>query len=340
MQKLYHTLYILEPKITIKKKGNALLALHEDDKTDHIPLEMIESIVIFSNATVEPEAYQLCAMNGIIVWFLTHSANVRYRVSGRINGNVIVRKKQYLLSESMDRIPAVKAMISAKISNSRFVLERFRRNHPEAQGDELKRISGILRDCEKRIDLLESAEEIRGVEAYAFKMYFEAFPYMILNSEPEFQFDNRNRRPPKDCMNALLSFVYTLLTVECVGALESAGVDPYVGFLHTDRPGKPSMALDLMEEFRPLTADRFVLRLVNLKLIDKTMFEKNKDGIYLDKKGKAVVLKEWSQMKQEKVSVAELNKMAPKGLFPHLQAQRLVRFIKGEVKEYQPMLGR
>lgn len=340
MQKLNYVLYVQESDIVIKKKGNALKIQYPDMSLDHIPLDMIEAIVIFSNAMVESDVCQLCAERGISIWFLNRSANVRYRVSGRINGNVIVRKNQCLLSESEERMPVVKAMIAGKVYNSRAVVDKFRRNHPEKGEAELKKIIAILKDSEEKIRLADSESEIRSIEAYASKCYFKAIGHMVLKNTDDFHFETRNRRPPRDNMNALLSFTYTLLMVECMGALESAGLDPYVGFLHTDRSGRASMALDVMEEFRPLIADRFVLRLINLGLVNGEMFEESNGGTYLDGKGKAVVLKEWTHMKQEKVYIPELEENVAKGLFPHLQAQKLVRFVKGEMKEYTALQGR
>lgn len=337
MQKLYHTIYVQEADIVIKKKGKALQVVYPDMSQAHVPLEMTEAIVIFSNAVVEPDACQLCAENRINIWFLNRNANVRYRISGRINGNVIVRKNQSILSESNERMPVVKAMIQAKISNSRSVIDKFSRNHPERAKKELKEIRDTLKKCELKIQNADSESEIRSIEAYASKCYFQGFSHMILRNEGTFQFTNRNRRPPKDCINALFSFTYTLLMIECIGALESAGIDPYIGFLHADRSGRASMALDVMEEFRPLLADRFVLRLVNLAMVNAEMFDHNKGGVYLNGKGKTVVLKEWWHMKQEKVYLSELNENVEKGLFPHVQAQKLVRFIKGETKEYLPI---
>lgn len=340
MQKLYHTLYVQESDIVIKKKGKALVIQHPDMTKDHVPLEMIETILIFSNAVVEQDVCQLCAESKINVWFLKRNAAIRYRIAGKISGNVLVRKKQCLLSESAECIPAAKEMIGAKIYNSRMVLDKFTRNHPEKEQETFAETIGILKDCEKKILDANEEKEIRSIEAYAAKCYFHAFSCMILKNEETFHFETRNRRPPKDCMNALLSFVYTLLMVECTGALESAGIDPYVGFLHTDRSGRASMALDIMEEFRPLLADRFALRLVNLGLLNGEMFERNEEGVYLNGKGKTVTIKEWNSMKKEEVYIPELEEYVPKGLFPHVQAQRLVRFVKGEAEEYLAMRGK
>lgn len=340
MKKLLHTLYIHEPDIVLKKKGRAIHAIYSDGQCDHIPLGMIENIIVFSKIKVEDEVFQLCADNDIDVWFLNGRAGLRYKVSGRIHGNVCVRKAQYLLSESSEKIAVSKNMINAKIRNSRFVLEKFKRNHPEIVSGEFCKAIQNLKECEEKIQFARNDCEIRNIEGYASRMYFQAFPDMILQKDEVFQFVNRNRRPPKDCTNALLSMVYTLLMIECASALECAGVDPYVGFLHTDRSGRASMALDIMEEFRPLIADRFVMRLINLRLVDKYMFEKKDDGIYLTSDGRSTVFREWNHMKQEKVKVENLDETIFKGLFPHIQAQRLVRFLKGETKEYEPMIGR
>lgn len=340
MQKLYHTLYVQEPDIVIKKKGKALQIQRPDMTKDHIPLEMIETIIIFSNAVVEPEVCQLCAENNISIWFLNRNANVRYRIAGRINGNVIVRKNQCLMSESAECIPVAKEMIGAKIYNSKIVLDKFTRNHPEKEPEVFTKTIEILKECEKKVALANEETEIRSIEARASKCYFQAFSHMILRNEETFHFETRNRRPPKDCMNALLSFAYTLLMVECMGALESAGLDPYVGFLHADRSGRASMALDIMEEFRPLIADRFVLRLINLGLVNGEMFEESKGGVYLNGSGRTVVIKEWNSMKKESVYVSELDENVPKGLFPHVQAQKLVRFVKRETEEYLAMRGK
>lgn len=340
MKKILHTLYILDSDLVVEKKNQALRILHKDGRNDHFPLEMIENIVVFSKIQIKEEVFQMCAEKGIDIWVLDGNARVRYRITGKFHGNVTVRKEQCLLSESREKIPVIKAMITGKIKNLQFVLAKFKRSHSDCERESMDLAIRKLKECEQKLQFAETEESIRAVESQAARIYFQVFPYMILRKEPEFQFTSRNRRPPKDPVNALLSYTYTLLMMECVTALESAGVDPYVGLLHTDRSGKASMALDMMEEFRPLLADRLVLRLLNLKMIKKDMFEQNKEGIYLNNIGKRLVIQEWRQMKEEKIFVEEIEEMVPKGLFPSIQAQKLVRFLKGELSEYTALTRR
>lgn len=255
-----------------------------------------------------------------------------------MKGNVLLRKRQYTLSDQKDTRTSLGAQILyGKIDNERRLLMRFARNHSEIE-PELNKTTRDLKNAAIKLKKFKSEEQLRGVEVLASKLYFGVFDRLILSDDPAFGFQGRNRMPPRDPVNAMLSFAYTLLASDCIHALTCVGLDPYVGFLHRDRPGKPSLALDLMEELRPLEADRLVLRLINLKAISGEMFEENDGGgIYLNFTGKRRFLREWNNEKTQEVFVPSLAQKIPMGLLPHIQARQLVKYIQGEITEYCPV---
>ena len=330
MIQLLHTLYITEPDTELRLKGEALRVIHGDGREDHVPLHLLSGIVTFSYGTVTQPVMAACAKRQIQICFLSQRGRFRFRVWGGTHGNVLLRRRQYLLTEA-ERLPIAAAMLRKKLENEALLLERARRNHPEHGGERLSAAEQALREYAAGISGETSGGVLLGAEGQAAKTYFDVFSDMILTEDEAFAFRGRNRRPPLDRCNAMLSFAYTLLTNDCISAAESTGLDPCVGLLHGIRPGKPSLALDLMEEFRPVMADRLVLRLINLRMVAPEMFRSlEKGGIYLDEAGKKVFLREWSRMKQREVRVPDMEKDVPIGLLPYLQAQRLARCIRGE----------
>lgn len=342
MMQLHHTLYITEPDVTLAYEKQALRITHTDGHSDHIPLHPLENIVSFSRGEASSALLTACAQRGIGVSFLTRSGQLRYQIAGPVRGNVLLRKQQYLLSEgATERLSLAASMIRGKIENAAWILARFRRNHPDLENEERESAERFLKSSADNIAEIQTDNQLRGIEGSAAKVYYQVFDSMLLTEDPAFHFYGRNRRPPKDPCNALLSFTYALLTTDCIQALASAGLDPYVGFFHGDRPGKPSLALDIMEELRPLLAERLVLRLINLQIMTSDMFESKEDGgVFLSQGGCKIVLQEWNRMKQKEVFVPEFTEKIPQGLFPHLQAQQLAQYLRKERSSYKPIRGR
>ena len=334
MLKLHHVLYITEPDIALKLDGRTVLACHADGRADRIPLHLLQGIVSFSHIPPTQALAKTCAWEGIGFVSFSENGRFQYRIVGASRGNVLLRKRQYLLSEdTAGRMELARSMIQGKIYGAAAVLHRYAKNHPELAV--LTPVEGRLKTLAGLAFAADEEPYLRGIEGIAAKEYFGVFDQMLRTSDPAFSFTGRNRRPPKDPCNALLSFTYTLLMMECVNALESAGMDPCVGFLHGDRPGKESLAMDMMEELRPMLADRFVLRLINLQMIRSDQFVPvEEDGVHLSPEGRRIVLREWSKMRQREVRLAEYDQTAPLGLLPFLQAQKLARFLRGECSAY------
>ena len=334
MLKLHHVLYITEPDIALKLDGRTILACHADGRADRIPLHLLQGIVSFSHIPPTQALAKTCAWEGIGFVSFSENGRFQYRIVGASRGNVLLRKRQYLLSEdTAGRMELARSMIQGKIYGAAAVLHRYAKNHPELA--DLTPMEGRLKALAGLVPTTDEETYLRGIEGNAAKEYFGVFDQMLRISDPAFSFTGRNRRPPKDPCNALLSFTYTLLMMECVNALESVGLDPCVGFLHGDRPGKESLAMDMMEELRPMLADRFVLRLINLQMIRSDQFVPvEEDGVHLSPEGRRIVLREWSKMRQREVRLAEYDQTAPLGLLPFLQAQKLARFLRGECSAY------
>lgn len=231
-------------------------------------------------------------------------------------------------------------MIVGKVFNSRWSIERTLRDHAyRVDAEKLKMVSNVLYDTLPKIDTVSGLDILRGIEGKAAEQYFSVFNDMILNQKDDFAFTTRNRRPPLDNINAILSFAYTILAGDCANALSSVGLDPYVGFMHGDRPGRTSLALDLMEELRPIVADRFVLTLINTKAIQASHFEKQKDGaVLLNEDGRKVFFGAWQNHKKETLTHPYLKEKIEWGLVPYIQALLLARTIRGDMDEYPPFL--
>ena len=340
MLHLWHTLYLTKPDIELHLDGQALRVVHSDGREDHIPLHSLNSIITFSYGPVSQNVMAACADKGIGLTFLSQTGRFRFRIQGRTQGNVLLRQRQYLLADS-ERLPVAAAILRGKIYNESLLLAKARRNHPEHGGERLKAAETALRSLAEILPGAMSADELRGIEGQAAKLYFRVFPELILTDDAGLRFSGRNRRPPKDPCNALLSFAYTMLAYDCLHAAESVGLDPYVGVLHSVRPGKPSLALDLMEEFRPVIAERLVLDLINLRMISSQMFQTtDEEGVHLTHAGRKVFLEERNRMRQRKIRIPGIDDRVPLGLLPYLQAQRISRFLRGEEEKFLPIARR
>lgn len=341
MRKLLNTLFITTPDIYLSLQGETVVVTHEETQLGRFPLHNFEAICTFGYAGASPKLMHACADKNINLTFLSRSGKFLARVIGGSKGNVILRKTQYRLSDSeIESAKIARNFIFAKISNQKWILERMARDYPlRVDVPIFKQVSSDLTATMKEILATEDLERLRGLEGQAATAYFKLFDQMILQQKDMFYFKNRNRRPPTDKVNALLSLAYTLLALDVAAALETVGLDAYVGFLHRDRPGRASLALDVMEELRGVMADRFVLKMINKKIIQTSDFVQKENGaVLLTEDGRRKFIKAWQERKQENLTHPYLNEKINWGLVPHAQAMLLARHIRGDLEEYPPFL--
>lgn len=341
MRKLLNTLFITQPDVYLSLDGKNVVLLKNDERLGRLPLHNLESIVTFGYTGASPALMGYCASENISIVFLTRSGRFLARVVGMSRGNVILRKKQYRISDSELRSAKIaKNFIIGKIFNQKSVIERMIRDHPlRVDVDYFKKVSDLLFNLVKEVRHVNDLDALRGLEGQASLIYFTIFNEMILQQKEDFYFHNRNRRPPLDNVNAMLSFAYTLLANDVAAALETVGLDAYVGFLHRDRPGRISLALDVMEELRSIYADRFVLSLINTKVINNEHFiKKENNSVIMTDEGRNKFLKSWHERKQEKITHPYLREKIPWGLVPYAQSLLLARYLRGDLDEYPPFL--
>lgn len=339
MKKLANVLYITTPEAWLTLDGENVVVKKDENTSMRLPLHNIENIVCFTWQGASPALMGACAERNIGLCFLTPNGRFQARVTGKVKGNVLLRKKQYDVSErTTESVPIAASFLLGKIANCRKVLERALRDHTMlVDVDALNSASSFMKETLKAIQTCKTTADLMGFEGSAAKIYFGVFDHLILQQRTDFTFKERTRRPPLDNMNALLSFLYTLLTNEVASALEVVGLDPYVGFLHRDRPGRPSLALDLMEELRPVFADRLALSLVNRKQISgKGFAQKESGGVLMDDETRKLVLTAWQERKKEEIVHPYLKERIPFGLIPHIQAMLLARYLRGDLDAYPP----
>ncbi|QBK25795.1 type I-C CRISPR-associated endonuclease Cas1c [Ureibacillus thermophilus] len=341
MRKLLNTLYVTTPDAYLSLNGENVVVSKGEEEIGRIPLHNLEGICTIGWAGASPALMYACAERNISLCFLSSSFRFQTRVIGESKGNVVLRKTQYRLSDDeKESVKIARNFIFAKVCNQKWILERATRNYPmRIDVPTFKESSKYLTEIMKRILVTEDLELLRGLEGQAANRYFQHFNELILQQKDDFYFHGRSRRPPMDNVNALLSFSYTLLANEVASALETVGLDAYVGFLHRDRPGRASLALDMMEELRSVIADRFVLNLINKKIINSKHFLKKESGaVLLTDEGRKIFLKAWQERKQEQITHPRLNEKIPFGLVPYAQALLLARFLRGDAEEYAPFL--
>jgi len=341
MKKLLNTLYVTSENSYLSLDGENVVILEEKKELGRIPLHNLEAIVSFGYRGVSPALMGGCAERNIGLCFLTPQGKFLARISGRIRGNVLLRQKQFeIANDDKASLGIARNCILGKVFNSRWILERATRDHClQIDVEKVKQASGYLKESLKRIVECQDMAVLRGYEGEAASVYFRVFNQLILQQKKDFTFDGRNRRPPLDNVNALLSFVYTLLTSSVASALETVGLDPYVGFMHTERPGRTSLALDMIEELRPVMADRFVLTLINKKMVTGKDFTKKEDGaVILSDKARKMLLTEWQNRKKEEIRHPYLDEKVEWGMIPFVQAMLLARYLRGDIDEYPPFL--
>lgn len=305
------------------------------------PLHTLEAIICFSYAGASPSLMGACAKRNIGLSFCSQSGRFLARTSGESNGNVLLRREQYRIADDLNHSCLVaRNFIFGKVHNSRGKLERTIRDHGiRVDQEAISHASALLKKTLPILRETTSLERLRGFEGETASVYFSVFPHLILNNKEDFEFRGRNRRPPLDPINAMLSFSYTLLASQCASALESVGVDSYVGFLHRDRPGRTSLALDLMEELRAPFADNFVISLINKKIITLKNFDTRESGaVRLTNEGRKLFLSKWQERKREIIKHPYLNEKVEWGMIPYVQALLLARYIRGDYEEYPSFL--
>lgn len=341
MRKLLNTLFVTTPDTYLALDGENIVIKKEAEIIKRYPLHNLEGVCTFGYTGVSPALMGFCADRNIALTFMTGSGRFLARVIGEDRGNVILRKEQYRISDDENRSALVsRNLIFGKIYNSKWILERATRDHPmRLDVDRIKRITSSLSETLTSVRQVEDLDVLRGMEGTVATQYFSAFNDLILQQKQDFVFRGRSKRPPLDKVNALLSFAYTLLSHEVSWALEAVGLDAYVGFMHRDRPGRASLALDLMEELRGVYADRLVLSLINKKMVTASGFYTKENGaVLMDPDTRNQVLKAWHDKKQEKILHPYLQEKISWGLVPYAQALLLARYIRGDLDEYPPFL--
>lgn len=341
MKKLLNTLYITSPDKYLSLDGENVVVLSGDSVIGRIPLHNLEGIVTFGYTGASPALMRTCAQNNISLSFMSKYGQFMARVTGETKGNVTLRREQYRIADDESRCTQIaKNFIIGKIYNSKWVLMRAIRDYSlRIDTEKFKSKTEFLSNSIKQIKNVSDTEQLRGIEGEAASVYFSVFDDLILQQKKYFFFNTRNKRPPVDNVNAMLSFCYTLLAGMCASALETVGLDPYVGFLHKDRPGRTSLALDLMEEFRSVMADRFVLTLINKKIVTESGFVKKENGaVIMDEDTRKAFLSAWQSKKQEVIKHPFINEKIEWGMAVHVQAMLLARFIRGDLDGYPPFL--
>jgi CRISPR-associated protein Cas1 len=334
-----NTLFVTTQGAYLSKDGEAVVVRVENETRLRVPIHNLESVVCFGQVACSPFLMGFCGKRGVSLAFFSEHGRFLARVHGPTSGNVLLRRQQYRSADDEAATAEIaRGVIAAKIVNSRAVLLRSLRDHPGAFGSEAVRAAAV-RLAQHVDDLRDGVplDSLRGTEGSAAKIYFEVFDHLIVQQKDDFFFRARSRRPPLDSMNALLSFLYAVLRNDIAGALESVGLDPAVGFLHRDRPGRPGLALDLMEEFRPVLADRLALSMVNLRQVSGRGFRRTESGgVVMDEQTRKAVLTVYQKRKQDEIIHPFLGERTTVGLLVHLQAQLLARFLRGDMDTYPP----
>lgn len=341
MKKLLNTVYVNNPDRYLSLDGENLVISKDGSEIGRVPLHNIESIVTFGHAGASPALIGKCAKNGIGMVFMSRNGHFLARVEGEVRGNVFLRRQQYRYSDDSSKsLSIAKNMIAAKLFNSRWVLERMIRDHcARIDTEKFRQKSIFLQQSIKNAVDTKDMDSLRGIEGEGASVYFSVFNDMILQQKDDFRFVSRNKRPPLDNVNAMLSFAYSLATGMCASALEAVGLDPYVGFMHTDRPGRRSLALDLVEEFRAVMCDRFVLTMINKRLMNADDFIKREDGaVLLTENGRKVFLSAWQKRKYEELKHPFINEKIEWGMLPYVQAMLMARYIRGDIDCYPPFM--
>ena len=339
-----NTLFITLEDSYLRKDGAAVEVRHEGKTKLRVPLHNLDGIVCFGwDCYASAALMGACAEADVSLSF--HNPYGKFLAAGQgfTSGNILLRRSQYRAADdAKTTLEIARNMITAKLANARNVLQRAKRDHGEKDADRtetLSKASDRITRCIRTAGQASNLDSLRGIEGEAATYYFKAFNGLLTNDS--FDFDGRNRRPPTDPVNALLSFLYNLLTHDCRSALESCGLDAQCGFLHRDRPGRPSLALDLTEEFRAFFADRAALTLLNRQQLRSSDFDIKENGaVYLHEDARKTVLSHWQERKQKEIIHPLLEEKVTLGLLPHLQARLLARYLRGDLDAYPAFVAK
>ena len=337
MKKHLNTLFVTTQGAYLAKEGESVIVRVEKETRLRIPVHTLGGIVCFGNVGCSPFLMGFCAERDVAISFLSEYGRFLARVQGPVSGNVLLRREQYRRADDMTiSAEMARAVLTGKLANCRTVLQRALRDHSDKlDADQVKYASRQISGSLKRLQEDMPLNSLRGIEGDAAHVYFKVFDHLITSQKEDFFFQDRNRRPPLDNVNCLLSFLYTLVMHDVRSALESVGLDPAVGFLHRDRPGRPGLALDLMEEFRPFIADRLTLSLINLSQVQKKGFKKSESGaVLMDDETRKTVLVAYQKRKQDEIMHPFIEEKVTLGLLFHMQALLLARYLRGDLDGY------
>jgi len=343
VKEFLNTLYVTRERAYLHLDHDTIRMEVKEEKPLQMPLHHLGSIICFGDVLLSPALIHRCAEDGRTITLLDRNGHFKARIEGPTSGNVLLRQAQHVANSDAQRTLSIaRNIVAGKIQNSRQVLLRASRETESERDQQLLSLAALTHaNALQRLEQHTLVNAVRGSEGDAARSYFEVFGAMVREDREAFTPHGRTRRPPLDRMNALLSFVYTLLRSDCTGALEGVGLDPQVGFLHTLRPGRPALALDLMEELRSVLADRLVLSLVNRRQLQRTDFIEREGGaIHLTEKGRKEVILAYQNRKQDEIQHKIVERKIPLGLIPHVQARLLARHIRGDIPEYFPFLYR
>lgn len=343
MKRFLNTLFVMTQKSYLRKEGDTVVVKNGREVKLRVPLITLQGIVCFGNVTVSPFLLGKAAESGISISFLTAYGKFLARSQGPVAGNVLLRRAQYRFSDDPKKTALiVRRLLTGKFSNSRTVLQRAVRDHADkVDSRALEKAVSRIEEGINRLQHEDDIEVLRGIEGELARVYFGVFNELVTSQKADFMFNERSRRPPLDRVNALLSFTYTMLYHDMRSALETTGLDPAVGFLHRDRPGRLSLALDMMEEMRPFFADRLVLSLVNLKQVEGKQFTIADSGaVLMNDASRKILLTAYQKRKQNVIQHPFIQESMHIGILFHTQAQLMARFIRGDIDDYPPFLWR
>ncbi|MBF0619874.1 MAG: type I-C CRISPR-associated endonuclease Cas1 [Candidatus Omnitrophica bacterium] len=343
MKKYLNTLFVTTQGAYLNKEGETLVVSVEKEVRLQVPVHTLSGLVCFGQVAMSPQLMSFCAERDVSVSFLTEYGRFLAAVRGEISGNVLLRREQYRLADDPKKSADIaRYILTGKIANSRSVLSRALRDH--GGKIDVSAVEGAANRLGQSLDQLRRVDDLdvlRGVEGESAHSYFKVFDHLIVAQKKDFIFSERNRRPPLDKVNALLSFIYTLLTHDARSALEAVGLDPYVGFLHRDRPGRPGLALDMIEEFRSVIADRLVLSLINREQVSARGFKQSEGGaVVMDDETRKIVLVAYQKRKQEEIEHPFIKETMPMGLMFFMQALLMARYLRGDIDGYPVFIWR
>lgn len=341
MKKLLNTLFVTTQGAYLSKEGETVVVKVDGEISLRLPVHTLGGVVCFGQVSCSPYLMGFCAENGVAISFLTENGGFLAKVQGPVSGNVLLRREQYRRADDLKASVSIAcAIVTGKIANCRTVIQRALRDHHEkVDAEAISQASQKLANSMRRLQTESPLDIVRGMEGESANAYFDVFDHLITSQKNDFKFSERNRRPPLDNINCLLSFIYTLLMHDVRSALETVGLDPAVGFLHRDRPGRYGLALDLMEEFRPSVADRLTLSLINLGQVQAKGFKKKESGaVWMDDDTRKTVIVSYQKRKQEEIEHPFLKEKMAIGLLPYAQALLMARYLRGDIDNYPPFI--